>query len=96
MHAASGDSADLENAFRAWAASEAQAARIQKRIDERRLAYAQNLYAETARTLARMLYSLMIGGSQLHPPLTPVQHREMYTLLGDLLQHDNAPERRTP
>lgn len=65
----------LERAIRGWAGREPEAARVQDRVDRRRLAFLEDLCAErmgsgaAARTLARVFQLVFVGAQHLDPPL---------------------------
>ena len=65
----------LERAIRGWAAREPEAARVQDRVDRRRLAFMEELCAERmgegdpARRLARVFQLVFVGAQHLDPPL---------------------------
>ncbi len=73
--------ARLERAIRSWAAAEAEAARVQDRVDRRRLAFLEELCTErmgdeeAAGRVARVLQLLFVGAQHLEPPL---QGSELY------------------
>lgn len=65
----------LERAIRGWAAREPEAARVQHRVDRRRLSFLEELCAErmgegdSARRLARVFQLVFVGAQHLDPPL---------------------------
>lgn len=67
--------ARLERAIRGWAAREPLAARAQKRVDARRLAFLEELCEErmgagpAARRLARVFQLVFVGAQHLEPPM---------------------------
>lgn len=67
--------ARLERAIRGWSAREAEAARVQQRVDRRRIDFLQELCAERmgrgapGRRLARVLQLAFVGAQHLDPPL---------------------------
>jgi len=76
--------ARLERAIRGWTAREAEAARVQDRVDGRRLAFLEQLCAERmgegepSRSLARVLQLAFVGAQHLDPPL---EGEELYHTL---------------
>lgn len=68
-----------ELVLRAWAFQDELVREVQQRIDGRRLAYVQALIQEitgdeaTAVTLAQLMYAILVGGTQMHPPLVGEQ-----------------------
>jgi AcrR family transcriptional regulator len=67
--------ARLERAIRGWAAREPEAAKVQDRVDRRRLAFLEELCAERmgagdgAKRMARILQLVFVGAQHLDPPL---------------------------
>lgn len=65
----------LERAIRGWAAREPEAARVQDRVDRRRLAFLEELCAERtgegerAARMARVLQLVFVGAQHIDPPL---------------------------
>lgn len=65
----------LERAIRGWAAREPEAARVQDRVDRRRLAFLEELCAERmgagepASKMARVIQLVFVGAQHLDPPL---------------------------
>jgi AcrR family transcriptional regulator len=76
--------ARLERAIRGWSAREAEAARVQDRVDRRRLGFLEQLCAERmgpgerSRSLARVLQLAFVGAQHLDPPL---EGEELYRTL---------------
>jgi AcrR family transcriptional regulator len=82
--------ARLERAIRGWAAREPEAARVQERVDRRRLAFLEELCAErmgdgdAARKLARVLQVVFVGAQHLDPPLEGDELYGIYRFLDPL------------
>jgi len=76
--------ARLERAIRGWTAREEEAARVQDRVDRRRLAFLEQLSAERlgegepSRRLARVVQLAFVGAQHLDPPL---EGEELYRTL---------------
>ena len=77
----------LERAIRGWAAREPEAARIQDRVDRRRLSSLEELCVErmgpgdAARRLARVFQLVFVGAQHLDPPLGGEELYRTYRLL---------------
>ncbi len=80
----------LERAIRGWAAREPEAARVQDRVDRRRLAFLEELCEErmgsgdAARRLARVFQLVFVGAQHLDPPLEGEELYETFRLLDPL------------
>jgi len=67
--------ARLERAIRGWAAREPEAAKVQDRVDRRRLAFLEELCAERmgegegAKRMARIFQLAFVGAQHVDPPL---------------------------
>ena len=81
----------LERAIRGWGAREPLAARVQDRVDARRLAFLEELCSERmgegmrARRLARVLQLVFIGAQHLEPPLEGPELYQTFRSLDPLL-----------
>jgi AcrR family transcriptional regulator len=82
--------ARLERAIRGWAAREPEAARVQDRVDRRRLGFIEELCGErmgggeAARRLARVLQLVFVGAQHLDPPLEGEELYATYRFLDPL------------
>ena len=66
---------------------------VQMRVDGRRLAYVEDLCreitgsADRAKTMARLMYAILVGSEQIQPPLTGEDLRALFNeflhLFGD-------------
>ena len=74
---------DYERAIRAWALQDDDVRQFQLRIDQLRLEYTYQLCAgvlvdkRNARTLANMLYAILIGCEQIHPTFDAADTRHL-------------------
>ena len=65
-----------ENMLRAWAMHDETVRTVQIRIDQQRVAYVDTLMqellpeAKTATVAAKILYAILVGAEQIHPPVT--------------------------
>lgn len=77
---APGGGPDLEIAMRAWALQDVEAREVQARVDRTRAGYLAELCHDA--DLARALYLVFVGASQVVPPLKPAELRRAleYTL----------------
>lgn len=82
--------AQTEVAIRAWALHDKTVQAVQERIDQRRVDYVCQLLGELgfteskAQTLSQVLYTLLIGGYHLQPPLG---EQRLSQLFQDVLAH---------
>jgi AcrR family transcriptional regulator len=82
--------AQTEVAIRAWALHDKTVQAVQERIDQRRVDYVCQLLGELgfteskAQILAQVLYTLLIGGYHLQPPLG---EQRLSQLFQDVLAH---------
>lgn len=80
-------------AMRAWAWQDERVGAVKARIDQRRIAYVRDLWAEIvgdtplAQQLATMSYALLVGGEHILPP---VAHEQLYNLFKELFHHYNV------
>ncbi len=80
----------LERAIRGWAAREPEAARVQDRVDRRRLSFLEELCeermgpGEEARRLARVFQLVFVGAQHLDPPLEGEELYRTFRLLDPL------------
>lgn len=80
----------MEVAIRAWALTNPQVHAYQKRVDERRLAYLNQLTSQLpgdaaeAKLLAKMLFTIYIGAQQMIPPVQSDELREIYEYIKQL------------
>jgi AcrR family transcriptional regulator len=78
------DPLELEAALRAWALQDPEVHAMQVRIDTQRIAYTQSLYAELlndparAEILGTLAYAVLVGSTQIQPPLSLGVLRQMY------------------
>lgn len=76
----------LDVALRAWALQDGLVREHQRRIDQQRLAYLEEVaYANTAdrlhaRQLARVFYSIYVGSQHIIPPIQGEELRALYLL----------------
>jgi AcrR family transcriptional regulator len=83
------DDPPIEVAIRAWAMRDELARSFQERVDQRRIAYIQQLAMErgvepdTALRMAQIAYTVLIGSQHLVPPIS----RQQYARLESDLQH---------
>lgn len=88
--------ARLERAIRGWAAREPEAARVQDRVDRRRLAFLEELCAErmgrgdAAKRLARVLQLVFVGAQHLDPPMEGDELYGTYRFLDPLFDAQEA------
>lgn len=74
----------LEKAFRAWAMQDSEVEQYQQRIDQQRMDYLKTLcleltpHSEHAEILARMLYTMFVGSTQILPAVTSTEFQAMY------------------
>lgn len=77
-------SPDLEIAIRAWSLQDEQVRTLQVRIDARRIEYVRSLCRhiapdeENALLMAQFAYVILVGSSQLQPPLSPTVLRQLF------------------
>jgi AcrR family transcriptional regulator len=75
---------DSEVAIRVWAQNDPMARAYQQRVDQKRMAYLEQLLrglghsASAARTRAQMLYTLLVGAQMVVPTLTREELRAMF------------------
>jgi len=80
----------MEVAIRAWALTNPLVHAYQQRVDERRLAYLNQLTselpgdAEEAKLLAKMLFTIYIGAQQMIPPVQSDELRAIYDYIKQL------------
>ncbi len=89
----------VEVAIRAWALQDELVQTYQERIDQKRIAYLQELfyavshpYAQ-ALTMARLFYAIYVGSEHIRPPITGEALRELYNEIWRLYI---LPERKKP
>ena len=74
----------LERGTRAWAQQDQRVREVFERVDQQRIAYLIRLWRPlvgdepAARVQAQTMYSILIGGEHLIPPLSREQHREVF------------------
>ena len=74
----------LERGTRAWAQQDSRVREVFERVDQQRVEYVVSLWRplveseSVARVQARTLYSILIGGEHLIPPLSREEHREVF------------------
>ncbi|MEL7235418.1 MAG: TetR/AcrR family transcriptional regulator, partial [Chloroflexota bacterium] len=79
-----------EVAIRAWAQTDPMAHEFQERVDQRRLDFLVELQvklhgdAVLARTMAQMVYAILIGSAQMMPPASKTELARLYDLIGQL------------
>ncbi len=72
-----------EVALRAWALQDDSVRQVQQRVDEQRINYVRALLCQMmgneqkALTAARLLYAILVGAEQMHPPITGVDLQEL-------------------
>lgn len=70
--------------MRVWAGEDARVREVQERTDARRLAYLEEQFrpitedAELAKTLASLMYSILIGSEHTMPPLSDELQRNLF------------------
>jgi len=75
---------ELEIAFRAWALQDEDVRKVQERVDRSRLAQmkelCQQLVAdeERAQVMGHLAHTLLIGTTQVQPPLPPALRRRLF------------------
>ena len=80
----------MEVAIRAWALTNPQVRIYQKRVDERRLAYLNQLTSQLpgnvaeAELLAKMLFAIYVGAQQMIPPIQSEELRGIYDYIKQL------------
>lgn len=86
----------LEIAVRAWARQDAEARAVQARIDARRMQYVYALCLELvadpaqAQRMSQLAYVILIGSTQLEPPLPPATCRALFDEFRRLYQIDQG------
>lgn len=74
----------LERGTRAWAQQDQRVREVFERVDKQRIAYLVSLWRPlveneaVALTRAQAMYSILIGGEHLIPPLSREQHRAVF------------------
>lgn len=82
---------DVEVAVRAWSLQDEHVRRVQERVDSHRIAFAQSAYRqiapndEQALLLSRLAYAVMVGSTQVQPPLSPAVRRQLFNEFLQLL-----------
>lgn len=77
------EASPFEVALRAWALQDEEVRAVQERVDDHRFATVHSFCRqvvgdeERALVMSRLAQALMIGGSQLQPPLTPAARRQL-------------------
>jgi len=88
-----------EVTIRAWAQIDPMAREFQERVDQRRLAYLRKLYtaltkdSHKARIIANLIYTSLIGSSEIMPPLAADDLRDMFNAIRQLIptqEEDNG------
>lgn len=88
-----------EVSIRAWAHSDPEAQAVVAHVDKKRLEFLDSLLANiytdsvSARTMARLFYSVLLGAPQMLPPVSHSDFADMYDLLMQLhssLASDNS------
>ena len=75
---------DPDVAMRAWALQDTAVAQTQARVDGRRQTYVQSLCAEItgdsalAATIARLLYTVLVGSEQMQPPIVGADLQHLF------------------
>jgi AcrR family transcriptional regulator len=75
---------DVEVAVRAWSLQDEEVRQVQERVDSRRIAFSQAALRpltegeERALMLGRLAYALMVGSTQIQPPLSPDVRRQLF------------------
>lgn len=70
--------------MRVWAEDDARVREVQERTDARRLAYLEDQFqqitenAEISKTLASLMYSILIGSEHTMPPVDGAQQRNLF------------------
>lgn len=84
---------DPEIAIRAWAQHDESVREVQRRVDERRIEYLRSLCREMglddarAERLSDLLYTVIVGCEQMHPPIRGERLRALFDAcleLGDV------------
>lgn len=84
LTAAELDATDWEAPLRAWALQDDEVRAVQERIDSRRNAVVQTLCQQLvvdesrAKLMSHMAQALMIGSTQIQPPITPADRRRLF------------------
>lgn len=79
-----------ETSLRAWAQTDPEAQAVVERVDQQRLQFLTELlhdiYADaaTARAMAQLFYSVLLGAPQMLPPMPHIDFVAMYDLLMQL------------
>lgn len=79
------EASPFEVALRAWALQDDEVRAVQERVDGHRFATVHSFCRqvvddeERALVMSRLAQALMIGGSQLQPPLSPAARRQLIT-----------------
>lgn len=87
----------LEVALRAWAWQDDEVRAVQARIDDRRVQRAQSFCRQIAEDdeqavlMSRLAQALMIGSTQVQPPLGPDLRRALFAEFVRLYHFDEAP-----
>lgn len=90
-----------EVAIRAWAMHDHLARTAQERVDRRRVEYVRDLFIalghkpDDASIYAYMMYTILIGGEHIIPPLSAQQLRAIYGALEILFQQARHPQQTT-
>lgn len=75
---------DPDVAMRAWALQDTAVAQTQARVDGRRREYVQSLCEEItgdaaqAKTIAQLLYVVLVGSEQMQPPIVGEELRQLF------------------
>ncbi len=78
------DPPDLEAGTRAWALQDSRVQAVFERVDQQRFAYVTELWRPlvadeaTAILRGRMLYTILIGGNHVFPPLSQSELRALF------------------
>lgn len=76
--------------IRAWAQADPLARAFQERVDQRRIAYLQQLYqvwlddAAQAQAMAHLIYTVLVGSTAVMPPLKQQEYENMMMLVRQL------------
>jgi AcrR family transcriptional regulator len=79
------ETSPFEVALRAWALQDDEVRAVQERVDDHRFTTVHSFCRqvvddeERALVMSRLAQAVMIGGSQLHPPLSPAARRQLIT-----------------
>lgn len=93
---ATGSTPLLEIAVRAWARQDAEVRAVQARIDAQRMQYVAQLCVELvtdpaqAERMSQLAYVILIGSTQLEPPLPPATCRTLFDEFLRLYQIDQG------